>query len=115
VAGQVPLASLEAVIDASGIAPAIEGMLPAGVRPRQLSARTLLTGMLLVLAGGRPAHLTQVHQALTALPGPDQARPGVTAGGENGPHQLTYRQVEYTFGLVASALGQGPARRRPLR
>jgi hypothetical protein len=25
---------------------------------------------------------------------------------ENGPHRLTYRQVEYTFALVAAALGR---------
>jgi len=33
----VPLAVIEDIIDASGIAPAIEDMLPAGVRGRQLS------------------------------------------------------------------------------
>ena len=42
-------------------------MLPAGVRPRQLRVRTLLAGMCLAQADHRPAHLTRVHQALTAL------------------------------------------------
>ncbi len=37
------LAAIEAIIDASGAAPRIEKMLPAGVRHRQLRARTLLT------------------------------------------------------------------------
>jgi hypothetical protein len=32
------------VIDASGVAPRIEALLPIGVRPRQLRVRTLLTG-----------------------------------------------------------------------
>jgi hypothetical protein len=102
----IPLAALETVIDASGAAPAIEALLPAGARGRQLSARTLLAGMMLALADGRPAHLTRVHQALTGLPGDDRLRLGVTAHWENGPHLLTYRQTEYTFGLVAGALGK---------
>ena len=38
----IALAVLEAVIDASGVAPRVEVMLPVGVRPRQLTARTLL-------------------------------------------------------------------------
>jgi hypothetical protein len=102
----IPLAALEDVIDASGTAPPIEAMLPAGVRPRQLAVRTLLLGMLLAAADGRPAHLTRVHQALTALPEDQQRRLGVLADWKDGPHLLTYRQAEYTFGLVASALGK---------
>jgi hypothetical protein len=62
--------------------------------------------MLLTLADRRPAHLTGVHAALTTLPPGDQARLGVTEDWKNGPHQLTYRQVERTFGLVADALGK---------
>jgi hypothetical protein len=41
----IPLAALEEIIDASGIAPRIEACCPAGVRARQLSVRTLLAGM----------------------------------------------------------------------
>jgi hypothetical protein len=101
----IPLAVLEAVIDASSVAPRIEAMLPAGVRARQLSVRTLLAGMCLTQADHRPAHLTRVHQALTALSEDDQWRLGVIADWDNGPHLLTYRQTEYTFSLVTSALG----------
>ena len=100
------LAAFEEIIDASGAAPRIEALLPVGVRPRQLSVRALLAGMCLTQADGRPAHLTRVHQALTALPEPDQRRLGVTADWKHGPHQLTYRQTERTFGLVADALGK---------
>ena len=99
------LAGLETVIDRSGVAPQIEAMLPAGVRPRQLSVRTLLAGMCLTQADGRPAHLTRVHQALTSLPADEQQRLGVIADWKDGPHQLTYRQTERTFGLVTAALG----------
>jgi hypothetical protein len=100
------LAAFEEIIDASGVAPRIEAMLPAGVRRRQLSVRTLLAGLCLTLAGHRPAHLTRVHQALTALSENDQRRLGVIATWKNGPHQLTYRQTERTFGLVADALAE---------
>jgi hypothetical protein len=62
--------------------------------------------MLLALAGGRPAHLTRVHQALLALPRAGQRRLGILADWKNGPHPLTYRQVEYTFRLVTAALGK---------
>jgi hypothetical protein len=79
-------------------------MLPAGVRARQLKVRTLLTGMCLAQAGHRPAHLTRVRQALVSLPEDDQRRLGVLADSKHGPHQLTYRQIEYTFGLVTGAL-----------
>jgi hypothetical protein len=99
-----PVRALEGIIDASGVAPRIEAMLPIGVRPRQLSIRALLTGMCLTLADGRPAHLTRVHRALTSLPEDDQVRLGIIADWKSGPHQLTYRQTERTFGLAADAV-----------
>jgi hypothetical protein len=102
----IPLAAFEKIIDDSGVAPRIEAILPIGVRVRQLTIRTLLAGMCLTQADGRPAHLTRVHQALTALPERDQRRLGVIADWKHGPHQLTYRQTERTFGLVADALAE---------
>ena len=60
--------------------------------------------MMLTQADRRPAHLTEVHAALTALPAADQARLGVTEDWKSGPHQLTYRQAERTFGLITRAL-----------
>jgi hypothetical protein len=102
----IPLATWEEIIDASGVAPRIEAMLPIGARTRQLLVRTLLLGMLLVLADHRPAHLSRVHRALITLPGDDQARLGVLTDWKHGPHPLTYRQTERTFGLVARALAK---------
>jgi hypothetical protein len=102
----IPLAALEEIIDTSGIAPRIEVLLPIGVRHRQLRVRTLLAGMMLSQADQRPAHLTRVRDALTALPGPDQVRLGVLEDWRTGPHQLTYRQTERTFGLVTDALAK---------
>ena len=102
----IPLTMAEGIIDGSHVAPRIEALLPTGVRHRQLRVRTLLVGMELTLADRRPAHLTEVHAALTGLPEPDQVRLGVTENWKTGPHQLTYRQTERTFGLVAKALSK---------
>jgi hypothetical protein len=99
------LAAFEEIIDACGVAPQIEALLPIGVRHRQLRVRTLLAGMMLTQADCRPAHLTRVRDALIALPADDQVRLGVTEDWAGGPHLLTYRQTERTFGLVAGALG----------
>ena len=101
------LPALEEVVDASGVAPAIEGMLPSGARSRQLAVRTLLLGMMPVLADGRPARLTRVSRALAGLPEAGQRRLGVVAGWRNGPHLLTCRQAGYTFSLVTAAPGKG--------
>jgi hypothetical protein len=100
------LAAWEEIIDASGAAPRIEALLPAGVRSRQLKVRTLLAGMCLAQADHRPAHLTRIRRALVSLPGDDQRRLGVITDWKGGPHQLTYRQTEYTSGLVTKALGK---------
>jgi len=62
--------------------------------------------MCLAQADHRPAHLTRVHQALVSLPADDQVRLGVITGWKHGPHLLTYRQTEYTFGLAADALAK---------
>jgi hypothetical protein len=108
-----PLAAFEEIIDASGVAPRIEAMLPIGVRSRQLRVRTLLAGMCLAQADHRPAHLTRVHQALISLPEDDQWRLGVIADRETGPHLLTYRQTERTFGLAAGTLARDEPDGRP--
>jgi hypothetical protein len=109
----IPLRVLEEVIDRSGIAARIEALLPVGVRGRQLLVRTLLLGLLLVLADHRPAHLTRVHHALTRLPGADQVRLDVITDWKQGPHQLTYRQTERTLGLVVAALAKDAPDGRP--
>ncbi len=102
----IPLAVLESITDASGIALRIEVLLPTGVRHRQLRVRTLILGMLLTLASRRPAFLTEAHEALTSLPADDLARLGVTEEWHHGPHLLTYRQAGRTFSLVVQALSK---------
>ena len=89
---------------------AIEQKLPKGVRPRQLSVRTLLLGMLLAGADDRPAHLSRVHDALVRLGAKERLELGVLVFTRRGPHLLTYRQVEHTNSLVCAVL----ARHRPI-
>jgi len=100
------LEQLERIVERAGIAERIEALLPVGVRPRQLRVRTLLIGMLSVACEGRPAHLSRVHEALLSLPEAEKRRLGVLAEWKSGPHELTYRQVERTFSLVAGALAK---------
>jgi len=92
------------VVDASALPEALEAGLPHGVRARQLSARTLLVGILVALAEGRPAQLTRAHAALLGLPEADRARLGVVVDWRSGPHGLTYRQVEHTARALARSL-----------
>jgi transposase len=74
----IPVGVLEEIIDASGAAPRIEAMLPAGVRPRQLSVRTRLASRLrdaltsispaLERAVGQRLHQAGVRGLLAAYP-----------------------------------------------
>ena len=100
------LERVEEIIDVSGIAGRIELLLPIGVRPRQLSARTLIVGMTLAMLDGRDALLTNVLQALLALPEADQRRLAVIADWSDGPHTLSYRQLEYTLSLIVAKLAK---------
>jgi hypothetical protein len=100
------LERLETLVDAAGVCESIEALLPVGVRRRQLSVRTLLLGLLLVAADGRPGHLTRVHRALISLSELQQRRLGILALEKTGWHQLTYRQIEYTFARVTHTLSR---------
>ena len=100
------LERVERIIDAAAITKRIELLLPAGVRPRQLKARTLLIAMTMTMLAGRDALLTNVHAALLELPAADQLRLGVIAAWKHGPHTLTYRQLEYTYRLIAQKLSK---------
>ena len=97
------LAYIEEVVDDSRAAEVIEPLMASGGRPRQLSVRSLLIGMLLSCAHERPAHLTRVHEALVDLGEPDRWRLGIVVRWRGGEHLLTYRQVEWTFGRVVAA------------
>ncbi len=111
--GEIPLERLERIIDASGVPARIEALLPIGVRPRQLSVRTLLLGMLACLYDGRPAHLRKVHQALIVLSEQERRRLGIITQWNGNPHLLTYRQVERTFRLIVKALSKHKPDGRP--
>jgi hypothetical protein len=94
------LARIEALVDASGVALALEAALPKGRRHRQLPVRSLLIGTMLAFAGCRPAHLTRAHAALLALGEADKWRLGVLADWGGATHRLSYRQVWWTAHLV---------------
>jgi len=98
------LSRIERIVDDAFSCTDLEALLPAGVRPRQLSVRTLFVGILLALADERPGHLTRVHRALVSLGEQDRSRLGVTTDWKSGPHTLTYRQVEHTFSVFRHAL-----------
>jgi hypothetical protein len=100
------LQRVEEIIDASGQATRIELLLPVGVRPRQLTVRTLLVGMVLAMLHGRDALLTSVHNELLELPEADRRRLAVTADWKNAEHELTYRQLEYTYRLINTRLAK---------
>ena len=110
----IPLAVFEEIIDASGTAPRIEATLPIGVRARQLAVRTLLAGMCLTQADHRPAHLTRVHQALTALSEDDQGRLGVIADWKTRPAQAHLPADRTYFRPGRRRARQGRARRAAL-
>jgi hypothetical protein len=78
--------------------------MPVGGRPRQLSVRTLLLGLVLSIGDGRQGQLVRAHQALTGLPTADKFRLGVIARWRRGTHLLTYRQVERTFKVLTKVL-----------
>ena len=109
------LERLEAVIDAAGVAAQIEALLPVGVRPRQLSVRTLLLGMLLVAADCRPAHLRSVHQALLGLPEPSQHRLGIIAHWRDRPAPADLPPSRAHLRPRRPKLANDTARRRPVR
>ena len=101
------LARLEAVLDDPRLAKEIwevEASLPVGVRSRQCPVRTLLLGVLLCQADGRPAHLVRVHGCLVGLPTADRWRLGVLVEHHGVAHELTYRQTEYLNHLIEKAL-----------
>jgi hypothetical protein len=101
------LAVVEEIIDASQVAERLEALLPTGtVRPRQLKARTLLIGITLAMLAGRDALLTDVLAVLLGLAEPDRWRLGVIAQWKHGSHQLTYRQLEYTYRLIVKKLAK---------
>jgi hypothetical protein len=100
------LERVERIIDASGAAERIEALLPSGIRPRQLRVRTLLIGMTLAMLKGREALLTGVREALLKLATDEQQRLGVINQWPDGPHTLTYRQLEYTHALVQQKLAK---------
>lgn len=81
---------VEACIDASGVAELLEGLLPRGGRPREISVRTFLVGMLLAVRAGMAPHIEKARWVLSELPAPTRRRLGVIR--ESG-EEITYKQM----------------------
>ncbi|RIK02758.1 MAG: hypothetical protein DCC48_17615 [Acidobacteria bacterium] len=79
------LARLEAIVDASGIAPRIEAKLPVGGRPRQLRVRTLVLGILLALADARPHTSPASTRHFSPYPSPTRPASGSSPPGATAP------------------------------
>jgi hypothetical protein len=52
----------------------------------------------------RPAHLSRVHAALIGLGEAERRRLGVVVNWKGSPHELTYRQIEYTLDRIKGVL-----------
>ena len=98
----------QAALDDSGVTEMIEARMPKGGRPRQLSSRTVLLGVMLALDAGRPAQLKAAWRALSQLSLADKGNLGVVAAGPSGWHRATYRQYEDAFGAVVKAIDPSP-------
>ncbi len=76
--------------------------MPIGVRPRQLSVRALLTGMLLVAVQRPPRAPAQVHHALLDCPNPSSSGSGSSPNGSTARTCSPTARLERTSGLVVT-------------
>ena len=98
------LARLEDIIDASGIRTADRGPAPCRGPPPPAARPHLTAGH--AAGPGRPPPRPP-HRDPRRPDHPARRRPAPARGEQDwkaGPHQLTYRQAERTFGLIADAL-----------
>jgi hypothetical protein len=83
--------------------------MPKGGRPRRLSSRTVLLGVMIALDSGRPAHLAAAWRALSLLEVSDQLALGAAAvTGDGELEQATYRQIEDTFKVMCASIDPSP-------
>jgi hypothetical protein len=82
--------------------------MPTGGRPRQLSTRTVLLGVMMALDSGRPAHLEAAHRALSSLELGDQLALKFAVTGNGECHVASYRQYEDTFSVMCEAIDPSP-------
>jgi hypothetical protein len=86
----------------------LEAAMPTGGRRRQLSARTVLLGIMIALDSGRPAHLEAAHRALLSLSFDDQLALQVAVVDDGECHLATYRQYEDTFSVMCGPIDPSP-------
>ncbi len=96
---------VEKCIDRSGVAPKLEALLSDAGRPRELSVRTFLVGMMLAIQAGLAPHIAKARWVLGELPDSDKARLGVT---RDSGEELTYKQMADMFERIATPIDASP-------
>lgn len=86
------------LIDASGVAPLLEDLLPAGGRPRSLTVRPLLVALLLLAQSGEPTYLNRIPRLLNNLPRHAKLELGIPDTG------VTRRVTDRMFGHLGAEL-----------
>lgn len=102
-------AALDAVLERSGAVELLGTPMPCGGRPRQLSAKAVLLGMLFGIDEGRPAHLSAACAALDELCVADQVRLGVVVTERGELREASYRQFAHTHQVMVRAIDPTPA------
>ncbi len=86
----------------------LDSLLPSGGRPRELSSRPVLLGLMIAMSTGRPAHLAAGHRALSGLPAGTKLRLKAARFTREGLRTVSYRQFEDTFSVLVSVLDPSP-------
>jgi len=83
--------------------------MPTGGRPRQLSSRTVLLGIMCALSAGRPAQLRAAYRELASLSFADQLSLNFAAVTDDGEiATASYRQFADTFSVMCRAIDPSP-------
>lgn len=96
---------VEACVDRSGVVALIEGLLPTGGRPRELTVRTFLVGMMLAVRAGLPPHIEKARWVLNELPHNMKLRLGVIRDTDE---EITYKQMADMFERIAEVIDPSP-------
>ena len=114
--GETELTRIEALLDEPGLA-AADRRPRSSPPPRGAAASVAACApcssacSVVCLEGHQNAYLSGVHAVLVGLNDADKWRLGVRVAWKGGPHELSYRQIEYTAHLLERALKKERSRR----
>jgi hypothetical protein len=95
-------------LERSGVAEILESWMPQVGRPREVSAKAVLLGMLVAIDEGRVAHLVAGHDALGELESPIRKRLRATRVGASDLRGVTYRQFTNTHKVMIDTIDPSP-------